>query len=43
MAFTPAASLLVRAGVRLLKENIKQLEDGVTDPPYRKTDQELRA
>ncbi len=32
MAFTPAASLLVRAGVRLLKEDIKQLEDGVTDP-----------
>jgi hypothetical protein len=32
MAFTPAASLLVRAGVRLLKEDVEQLEDGVIDP-----------
>jgi len=32
MAFTPAASLLVRAGVRLLKEDVEQLEDGVVDP-----------
>ncbi len=32
IAFTPAASLLVRAGVRLLKEDIEQLDDGVVDP-----------
>ena len=32
MAFTPAASLLIRAGVRLLKEDVEQFEDGVVDP-----------
>jgi len=32
MAFTPSASLLIRAGVRLLKEDIKQLDDGVANP-----------
>ena len=32
MAFTPIASLLIRAGVRLLKEDVEQLEDGVVDP-----------
>jgi len=32
MAFSPAASLLVRAGVRLLKEDVEQLEDSVVDP-----------
>ena len=28
----PTASLLVRAGVRLLKEDVQQLDDGVSDP-----------
>ena len=31
-AFTPSASLVVRAGVRLLKEDVEQLADGVVDP-----------
>jgi hypothetical protein len=31
-AFTPTASLVVRAGVRLLKEDVEQLADGVVDP-----------
>src|SRR6185369_5301928 len=32
MAFNPSASLLIRAGVRLLQEDIKQLDDGVANP-----------
>lgn len=32
MTFTPAASLLLRTGVRLLKSDIVALEDGVSDP-----------
>jgi hypothetical protein len=32
MAFTPAASLLVRAGVRLMKNDIEAVADHVTDP-----------
>ena len=32
MAFVPAASLLIRAGVRLLKEDVEQLDDGVAAP-----------
>jgi len=32
MAFTPAASLLIRAGVRLLKEDIERIDEGVSDP-----------
>jgi len=32
MAFTPAPSLLIRAGVRLLKEDVEKFEDGVSDP-----------
>jgi hypothetical protein len=32
MAFTPTASLLLRAGVRLLKEDVEKFEDGESDP-----------
>jgi hypothetical protein len=32
MTFTPASSLLIRAGVRLLKQDIEQVADGVVDP-----------
>jgi hypothetical protein len=32
MAFTPAASLLFRAGIRYLNTDIRMLEDGVLDP-----------
>ena len=31
-AFTPTASLVIRAGVRLLKEDVEQLADGTVDP-----------
>jgi len=32
MAFTPAASLLLRAGVRLVKSDVEALADGIVDP-----------
>ena len=32
MAFSPSAALLVRTGVRLLKEDVEEVEDGVVDP-----------
>jgi hypothetical protein len=32
MAFTPAASLLLRAGIRYLNTDIRMLEDGLLDP-----------
>jgi hypothetical protein len=32
MAFTPAASLLLRAGVRLVKSDVEAVADGVVDP-----------
>jgi hypothetical protein len=32
MAFTPASSLLVRTGVKLLKSDIEALQDGTIDP-----------
>ena len=32
MAFTPTASLLIRAGVRLLKEDVERIDEGVSDP-----------
>ena len=32
MAFTPASSLLLRAGVRLMKNDIENFQDGVSDP-----------
>jgi hypothetical protein len=32
MAFTPTASFLLRAGVRLLKEDVEKFEDGESDP-----------
>ena len=32
MAFSPTASLLVRTGVRYLKEDVENLSDGVIDP-----------
>ncbi|HEV2200644.1 MAG TPA: hypothetical protein VGR73_12545 [Bryobacteraceae bacterium] len=32
MAFTPAASMLIRAGVRLMKSDIEALDSGVVDP-----------
>jgi len=32
MAFTPAASLLVRTGVRLLKSDVEFIQDGLVDP-----------
>src|SRR5262249_55077068 len=36
MAFTPASSLLVRAGVRLMKNDVEGLDDGVADPTHTK-------
>ena len=36
MTFSPTASLLVRTGVRLLKEDVEQIEDGVVDPELTK-------
>jgi len=36
MTFSPTASLLVRAGVRLLKEDVEQIEDGVAVPELTK-------
>ncbi len=32
MAFTPTSSLLIRAGVRLLKSDVEVIEDGLSDP-----------
>ena len=32
MAFTPASSILVRTGVRLMKSDVEALADGVVDP-----------
>ena len=32
MAFTPAASLLVRTGVRLMKSDVEAIADGLVDP-----------
>jgi hypothetical protein len=32
MAFTPAASLLLRAGVRLMKSDVENFQDGLSDP-----------
>jgi len=32
MAFTPTASLLVRAGFRLLKEDVERIDEGISDP-----------
>jgi len=36
MAFTPTASLLIRAGVRLLKEDVLRIDEGVVDPDLSK-------
>jgi hypothetical protein len=32
MTFTPAESLLIRAGVRLMKNDVKSIDNGVVDP-----------
>jgi hypothetical protein len=32
MTFTPTAALLIRAGVRLLKEDVERIDEGISDP-----------